>query len=118
MIKKKQVLKSGIDIESFYKKEIKQEMTFLDKKTNFPKKDIYPPKTKDSYNKFGSSNNKNEEEEDNSSDSSKEENIYFNFDSMTYEELADLYYNGKLKGDCLAECYKRISDYEIQSKII
>ena len=30
-------------------------------------------------------------------------------------ELADLYYNGKLKGDNLAECYKRISEYEIQS---
>ena len=37
---------------------------------------------------------------------------------MSYDELADLYYNGKLKGDSLAECYKRISEYEIQSKII
>lgn len=115
---KTQVLKAGIDIESFYKKEIKEEKSFLNKKRNLPIKDLYLPKSKDSYDEFDSSNNENEEEKEKSSDSSIEDIICFDFDSMTYKELKKLYYSGKLKGDCLDECFKRISDYQIQSKII
>ena len=92
---KEQVLKSGIVVESFYKKDSKSENEYLVKKINNPKI-IY-------FN------------EDEGSEESNEENTVFNFDAMSYDELADLYYNGKLKGDNLAECYKRISEYEIQS---
>ena len=109
---KYQVMKSGIDAESFYKKEIKLEKNFLGKKLNLSKKRI----SKDSYSKIDS--NTNEDEGEDSEELSKKVNTFFNFDSMSYEELADLYYNGKLKGDCLDECYKRIYNYEVQSKVL
>ena len=95
---KEQVLKNGINVESFYKKDTKHENEYLNKKRKGPK-NIY-------FN------------EDEDSVESKEENTAFYFDAMSYDELADLYYNGKIKGDNLAECYRRISKYEIQSKII
>ena len=86
---------------------------------------IYSKGDKDFYNKsgIGSTENGNEdkdedEDEDEDNDASKEKNTIFNFDAMSYVELANLYYNGKLKGDSLADSYKRISEYEIQSKII
>ena len=107
---KEQVFKNGIDVESFYKKEIMTENSFLGKKTNRPKKQFYSGEDKDSYNKDSFKINENEENEE-----SEEENTEINFDAMTYDELADLYYNGKLKGNSLDECFKRISDYEIQS---
>ena len=107
---KEQVFKNGIDVESFYKKEIMTENSFLGKKTNRPKKQFYSGEDKDSYNKDSFKINENEENEE-----SEEENTEINFDAMTYDELADLYYNGKLKGNNLDECFKRISDYEIQS---
>ena len=99
---------SNIDVDSFYKKERKSEMTFLGKKLNLSKKRNNPNQSKIEF--------KINEDESESSDLLIKENNFFNFDSMSYEELADLYYNGKLKGDCLDECYKRIYKYEIQSK--
>ena len=109
---KEQVLKSGIDVESFYKNETMIENNLLGKKTKRPK-NIYSNDDKDSYNKIGTNTTGNEDEEE--AENNEEENPLFNFDEMSYEELADLYYNGKLKGDNLTECYKRISDYEILS---
>ena len=109
---KEQVLKSGIDVESFYKNETMIENNLLGKKTKRPK-NIYSNDDKDSYNKIGTKTTGNEDEEEDKNN--EEENPLFNFDEMSYEELADLYYNGKLKGDNLTECYKRISDYEILS---
>ena len=108
------VMKNKIDVESFYKKERKPEMNFLGKKLNLSKKRINLNKSKDFYNKIDFKTN---EEEDENSELSIKENTFFNFDSMLYEELADLYYNGKLKGDCLDECYKRICEFEVQSCI-
>ena len=113
---KEQVLKSGVDVESFYKKDTKPENEYLGKKKKRPN-NIYSKGDKDFYNKPGIGRSENEDKnEDN--DASKEKNTIFNFDAMSYDELANLYYNGKLKGDSLSECYKRISEYEIQSKII
>ena len=111
---KEQVLKSGIDVEMFYKKKAQPEYEYLNKKGNGPK-DIHNKVAKDFFNKTGTQATENEDEDN---DESKEENTVFNFDAMSYDELADLYYNGKHKGDSLAECYKRISEYEVQSKNI
>ena len=112
---KSQVLKNGIDVESFYKKGAMTENKFLLKKRNRPN-NCCSNEDKDSYNKTSTLTTENEG--DNIDDEKFEENNNFNFDAMTYEELADLYYNGKVKGDNLNECFKRISDYEIQSKSI
>ena len=113
---KEQVLKNGLDVESFYKKETKSKNEYLGKKRKYPKK-IYSKGNNDFYNKTGIETTEIENE-DKDEDNDKEKNTIFNFDAMSYDELANLYYNGKLKGDSLAECYKRISEYEIQSKII
>lgn len=111
---KEQVLKSGIDADLFYKKDPKIKNELLNRKIR-RQKDNTVNEAKDLFNKTGTQTNENEDEE---SEESEKENTVFNFDALSYDELADLYYNGKLKGDSLAECYKRISKYEIQSKVI
>ena len=108
---KDEIAKRKLNFEYIFKKEIKRENTLLGKKrkSNIPQKekDISYEKTLDNENNGG---------DDNDSLKEKEENIIFNFDSMTYRELTDLYYSGKLKGNLLIECFRRIIEYEIQTK--
>jgi len=108
---KDEIDKRKLNFEFIFKKEIKTENTLLGKKrkSNTPQKekDISYEKTLDNENNGGDDNNSLKE---------KEENIIFNFDSMTYRELTDLYYSGKLKGNLLIECFRRIIEYEIQTK--
>ena len=114
---KKLVLEKGIDIESFYMKEPKTEKKLLGKKRDIIRKDTFPYITENSFGKINIKNIEDKEvDEDEDSKSSNDENAYFDFDSMSYDELIELYYSGKLKGDNLFECHKRISAYEIQTK--
>ena len=108
---KDEITKRKLDFEYIFKKEIKTEKTLLGQK----RKSNNPQKEKDkSYEK--TLDNESNGIDDNDSLKEKEENIIFNFDSMTYRELTDLYYSGKLKGNLLIECFKRILEYEIQTK--
>ena len=112
------VISNGIDIESFYKKEEKKEIKMLGKKRDIKKEDIFPGNTKDSLKKTFLKNIEDKyEDEDEDNELSNEDNNLFDFDTMLYDELIELYYSGRLKGDSLFECHKRISAYEIQSKI-
>ena len=113
---KDEIIKRKLNYEYIFKKEIKTEKTLLGKKrkANNPKRknDISFEKT------LADENDDNDDNYDNDSFKEKEGNIIFDFDfdSMTYRELTDLCYNGKLKGNLLIECFKRMSAYEIQTK--
>ena len=96
--------KNKIDVKLYYKKEKEKENLLLGKKRK-------PPKDKE---KNDSENSIEGNESDDSQIKEKEEvKENFNFDLMSYEELKELYYSGKLKGIDKFECHKRISAFEI-----
>ena len=103
------VVKTKIDIESFYKKIKEENNTLLGKKRN-PDNKEYSKNEKELNQKIDFKSNKDNDIEE------IDEDVYLDFDSMPYEELIELYYSGKLKGDFLIECHKRISAYEIIPK--
>ena len=103
------VVKTKIDVESFYKKIKEENNTLLGKKRN-PDNKEYSKNEKELNQKIDFKSNKDNDIEE------IDEDVYLDFDSMPYEELIELYYSGKLKGDFLIECHKRISAYEIIPK--
>jgi hypothetical protein len=108
---KEEIDKRKLNFEYIFKKEKKTENTFIGKK----RKANIPQKKDNSFEK-SLTDEKGVNDDDDDSHKEKERNIIFDFDSMTYTELIDLYYSGKLKGNLLIECFKRISSLEIQTK--
>ena len=110
---KKIVSEKKIDVDSFFRKltNTKNES----KNQNIDNKEYNSKKETDSFDKIRSEENlENKSLEDMKINMDNNNNKYHIFDSMTYEELSDLYYSGKLKDDYLIECLKRISEYDIR----
>ena len=109
---KKIVSEKKIDVDSFFRKltNTKNES----KNQNIDNKEYNSKKETDSFDKIRSEENlENKSLEDMKINMDNNNNKYHIFDSMTYEELSDLYYSGKLKDDYLIECLKRISEYDL-----